>query len=106
MLFSEKLWFSLDEKCLTKSEWVVWSNKYGEDGSLVDQDDNCSFYHKSLKKAIYIMYEPEGNALLDTWESKSGDEESGIVDVLNVVFSHLDNAIVPFENAINQWLKT
>ena len=51
---SLELWQSIN----ADKQWKEWLNKKGNDGTLIDTDDNVSFIDTETKKAVKITYEP------------------------------------------------
>lgn len=84
---SLELWNTID----TNNKWEEWLNKKGNDGTLLDKDDNVSFIDKKNKKAVKITYEPNGNHEFEHWDSDFDSDENKI-EVLNIVFSNFDKA--------------
>lgn len=84
---SLELWQSVD----ADKKWEEWLNKKGNDGTLLDTDDNVSFIDKENKKAIKITYEPNEQHQFEHWNSDFDSDENKI-DVLNIVFSNIEKA--------------
>jgi len=84
---SLELWQSIS----TDKKWEEWLNKTGNDGTLLDTDDNVSFIDKKHKKAVKITYEPNGNHEFEYWNSDFDSDENKI-EVLNIVFSNAEKA--------------
>lgn len=104
MLISDQLWANITETKAELKHWTTWLNKYAENGTLIDTDDNTSFINPAKNKAIKLMFEPESDSIIDSWESKFGDEESGIIETLNIVFNDLSLAQKRLENLLDEWL--
>lgn len=84
---SLELWQSVN----TDKQWTEWLNKKGNDGTLIDTDDNVSFIDTETKKAVKITYEPNGKYEFEHWNSDFDSDENKI-DVLNIVFSNIEKA--------------
>ena len=84
---SLELWQSVN----TDKQWKEWLNKKGNDGTLIDTDDNVSFIDTETKKAVKITYEPNGKYEFEHWNSDFDSDENKI-DVLNIVFSSIEKA--------------
>lgn len=82
---SLELWQSVN----TDKQWTEWLNKKGNDGTLIDTDDNVSFIDTETKKAVKITYEPNGKYEFEHWNSDFDSDENKI-DVLNIVFSSIE----------------
>lgn len=104
MLVSDQLWKKVIEHRSDLTLWTTWLNKYGENGSLVDIDDNTSFINLDKNRAIKIMFEPDSDSAFDFWFDNFGDTETGIIETLNVVFSSIDLALEPFIKTLDDWL--
>ncbi|OBX80497.1 hypothetical protein A9308_03960 [Moraxella atlantae] len=84
---SLELWQSVN----ADRQWKEWLNKKGNDGTLIDTDDNVSFIDTETKKAVKITYEPNGKHEFEHWNSDFDSDEYKI-DVLNIVFSNIEKA--------------
>lgn len=82
---AKTIWDKLIKNRPNKTDWQPWLNLHGADGSRIDEDDTVSFIHTNGKKAVKITVKPEDNHALSYWHSQFGDEESGIINVLNIV---------------------
>ena len=92
---SLELWRSVT----TAQNWQLWLNKNGNDGTLLDTEDNVSFIHKDKKKAIKITYESDGQFDFEYWYSEfEGTDEK--ISVLNIIFSNFEKAKFEFRRLL------
>lgn len=103
MLVSEQLWLKLVNSHPILKNWQTFGNKYAVNGVLIDEDDNICFVNSTKTKAVKLMFEPESDTLFASWESEFGDEEMGIIAVLNIVFSDVEQSFDPFLAKFNEW---
>lgn len=106
MCISDKLWIMFLTNNPKFKDWSIFFNKYAEDGSILDEDDNTSFINPEKTKAIKIMFEKNGSFLFDSWHSLFGEQESGTVDVLNVIFNDIDKSYPAFEKTFLEWVNS
>lgn len=96
---SLELWQTLN----ISSNWEIWLNKYGNDGTLLDTDDTVSFINKSDKKAIKINYQPNDRFKFEYWFSEF-DSDDNKISVLNVIFNDFDKAKSELPKVLSRFL--
>lgn len=74
------------------SDWEEWLNKMGNNGVLLDIEDNVSFINRNIRKAIKISYCPDDNYDFEYWNSDFDTDENRI-SVLNVIFKDYNQAV-------------
>lgn len=85
------------------THWENWLNKRGNDGTLLDTDDNVSFIDRKSKKAIKISYQPDDSYDFEFWNSDFDTDENKI-DVLNIIFKDYEKAKNRLPNVIKDFI--
>lgn len=101
---SLKLWQSVPSLTHTSSAWQKWLEAKSSSGLEIDLGDTVAFYHTDANRGIRIIFEDGGSFALSGWVHNLGDEESGIVPTLTLVFNGKKDIRQEVGNIVEYWI--
>lgn len=101
---SLKLWQSVSTLIRTPSAWQKWLEAKSSSGLEIDLGDTVAFYHADANRGVRIIFEDGGSFALSGWVHDLGDEESGIVPTLTLVFNGKKDIQQEVGNIVRHWV--